>query len=250
MISTWNKIEEHFKLQKIEIPEGLSSQIGRAITNLQNNAFSNLVIPKKIVDGKEYLLDKIGNVVVDHLNSYKINVQTINTDPNALNEVLRISYNFVSDINKLLGLIINICDVKPIICWLTFSKHYKLDDKFKELPFGLSQGKPSLGSYETIIKNARNRTFHQLFPFNKSLHLELTSIQKVTMRMFSSYGKKSDNKISYKDQELHEILLGFTRVTEHSVSEKFWIKNEAVMEAINEIIVSTSASIKEVKKQL
>lgn len=37
--------------------------------------------------------------------------------------------------------------------------------------------------------------------------------------------------------------------------EKLWLeldkhKNEAVMEAINEIIVSTSASIKEVKKQL
>jgi hypothetical protein len=161
-----------------------------------------------------------------------------------MNEILRISYNFVSDVNKLLILLINVCDLKPIILWTTISKFYELDQKFKDLPFGFSKMKPSLNNYQNLIKNARNRSFHQLFPFNKALKFQIQSIQDVNVTLFSSYSKKDDNKITYKDQELYDLLTSFTRVNEQIVSSNFWTKNELVMTAISNLILAVSQSIK------
>src|SRR5437773_1689297 len=138
---------------------------------------------------KKYLLDKISMVIEDHLNTYKANISRIDTDPKAMTEILRISYNFVSDVNKLLTLVINLCDLKPVILWLTLSKYINLDNKFKDLPFGFSKKKASLSDYESIVKNARNKSFHQLFPFNKALRFELEALEKVSVTIFSSYTK-------------------------------------------------------------
>lgn len=240
----WKSIEEEFNNNGLAIVDNLSFLIDKAVSDLQHKAFSTLEIPKSINKNKMYLLDQISKVIDEHLQAYREHVKKIN-EPSSQNEILRISYNFVSDVNKLLVLIINICDLKPIIHWLTISKHYELDQKFKELPFGLSHSKPSLLNYESVIKNARNKSFHQLFPFNKSLHLEIAALNKVSLRMFSSYSKKSENKMTFKDQELYEILMGFTRVTEQYVSNNFWVKNEGVMEAIYTLINSTSSALKE-----
>lgn len=240
----WSKIEEHCKINSLDITENLPGQIDKAITTFQNNAFSTLSLPKKFNPTTKYLLDKITTVIVDHLNTYNSNISKIDTDQKAMIEILRISYNFVSDVNKLLALVINLCDLKPIILWLTISKYFNLDNKFKELPFGFSKKKASLSDYENVIKNARNKSFHQLFPFNKSLRFELATLEKVSVTIFSNHGKKDGNKMTYKDQELYELLRSFTRVNEQVVSEKFWIKNEEVMRAVHELIKSTSEGIK------
>ncbi|HWY12612.1 MAG TPA: hypothetical protein VN026_14865 [Bacteroidia bacterium] len=247
----WEYVETLFNSNDWEITDSLSAQVDKAISNIQSDAYSTLVIPAKINAKKEYLLDKISKVINEHIISYKASVVNIETDPGAMNEILRISYNFVSDVNKLLTLIINICDLKPLVLWTTISKHNELDNKFKELPFGLNHYKPSLSSYESIIKNARNKSFHQLFPFNKSLQMELASLQQVTLRLFSSHGsKKAPNRLTYKDQDLYEILLGFTRVNEQSVSSNFWVKNEEIMQSINNLIQATSKALKDIKKSI
>jgi transcriptional regulator len=240
----WSKIEGHCKTNSLDIAENLPGLIDRAITTFQNNAFSTLSLPKKFNPTTKYLLDKITMVIEDHLKTYNANISKIDTDPKAMIEILRISYNFVSDVNKLLALVINLCDLKPIILWLTISKYFYLDNKFKELPFGFSKKKASLSDYESVIKNARNKSFHQLFPFNKSLRFELDALEKVSVTIFSNHGKKDGNKMTYKDQELYDLLRSFTRVNEQVVSKNFWIKNEDVMKAVHELISATSEGIK------
>jgi len=243
----WTSIKSHCNTNTLDIADNLPMLIDRAITNLQNNAFSNLALPKKFDPAKKYLLDKISLVIEEHLKTYKLNIAKIDTDPNAIIEILRISYNFVSDVNKLLALIINLCDLKPLILWLTISKHFNLDFKFKDLPFGFSKKKASLSDYESVIKNARNKSFHQLFPFNKAIRFELEALEKVSVTIFSTYGKKDGNKMTYKDQELHDLLRSFTRVNEQIVSKIFWKKNEYVMQAVYEMIITTSEAIKATK---
>jgi hypothetical protein len=240
----WTKIEAHCKTNSLDIADNLPGSIDKAITFFQNNAFSTLSLPKKFNPATKYLLDKISMVIEDHLKTYKTNISNIDTDPKAMIEILRISYNFVSDVNKLLALVINLCDLKPIILWMTISKYFNLDNKFKELPFGFSKKKASLSDYESVIKNARNKSFHQLFPFNKSLRFELAALEKVSVTIFSNHGNKDGNKMTYKDQELYDLLRSFTRVNEQLVSKNFWIKNEEVMKAVHELINATSEGIK------
>lgn len=243
----WSKIKEHYDSNKWHITENLPGMIDRAITNLQSNAYSTLVIPKTFNPHTKYLLDKISMVIDEHLKTYKANISKIDKDKQAMIEILRISYNFVSDVNKLLSLVINLCDLKPIILWLTISNYINLDNKFKDLPFGFSKKKASLSDYESIIKNARNKSFHQLFPFNKSLNFKLESLKEVSVTIFSNFTKKDGNKMTYKDQELYDLLRGFTRVNEEVVSSNFWIKNEYVMQAVYELINATSKGIKSTK---
>lgn len=154
----------------------------------------------------------------------------------------------MNDINKLLVLIINLCDLKPIILWLTISKFFDLDNKFKELPFGFSNKKASLSEYESVIKNARNKSFHQLFPFNKSLRFELDAVEKVNVTIFSTHGNKDGNKMTYKDKEIYDMLRSFTRVNEQLVSRNFWEKKENVMAAMKNLINAISQGIKATRK--
>ncbi len=83
-----------------------------------------------------------------------------------------------------------------------------------------------------------------MFPFNKSLRFELDSLKKVSVTIFANHGKKDGNKMTYKDQELYDLLRSFTRVNEQVVSKNFWIKNENVMKAVHELILATSKGIK------
>lgn len=244
----WDTTEQYLINEGKNVPNNLSSQIESALIKIQRHAYSKLEIPNTIDPAKKYLIDKIIQVVQDHINDYATHIGSITTNQQSYNEILRISYNFVSDINKLLVLIINVCDLKPIVLWMNIHKFLKLDIAFKELPFGFSKTKPSLKIYESLIKNARNKTFHQLFPFNKSLELKIDNLDDIRLRMFSSFNNKSDNTMSYKDKKLAEILLEFTRVVEQSVDNNFWIKNQVVMNSIIALIKSTSSSLKLLKE--
>jgi hypothetical protein len=240
----WDITEQHLVNEGKNVPSNLSAQIESALLKIQRRAYSKLEIPNVIDSSKKYLIDKITQVIQEHIADYSNNIANISYNQQAYNEILRISYNFVSDINKLLILIINVCDLKPIVLWMNIHKFLKLDITFKELPFGFSNTKPSLKTYETLIKNARNKTFHQLFPFNKSLELRINNLDDIRLRMFSSFNNKSDNEMSYKDKKLAEILLEFTRVVEQSVDNTFWVKNQDVMNSINRLIIGISSSLK------
>lgn len=244
----WDTTEEYLTNAGKRVPDNLSKQLQSALLKLQRRAYSKLEIPSIIDSSKSYLIDEIAEVIQEHITEYSIHINEITTNQQAYNEILRISYNFVSDINKLLVLIMNVCDLKPIVLWLNIHKFLKLDIAFKELPFGFSKTKPSLKIYESLIKNARNKTFHQLFPFTKSLELKIDNLDDIKLRMFSSFNNKGDNSMSYKDKKLAEILLEFTRVVEQPVDNDFWIKNQEVMSSINFLIKATSLSLKLLKE--
>lgn len=185
----WDTTEEYLTNEGKTISNNLPKQLETALLKLQRHAYSKLEIPSTIDPAKNYLIDEIAEVIQEHITEYSIQISEIATNPQAYNEILRISYNFVSDINKLLVLIMNVCDLKPIVLWLNIHKFLKLDIAFKELPFGFSKTKPSLKTYESLIKNARNKTFHQLFPFNKSLELKIDNLDDIKLRMFSSFNR-------------------------------------------------------------
>ncbi len=76
------------------------------------------------------------------------------------------------------------------------------------------------------------------------MRFQLAALEQVSVTIFSSYTSKNGNTMTYKDQELYELLRGFTRVAEQVVSKNFWIKNELVMQAVQNLIIETSTAIK------
>lgn len=244
------EIEKHLISLGKSISKDLPSIIDRAISSIEKDAYCNLIIPSKIDVNKKYLLDDIEGIVTTNITDYDKNLPNISSSLQAYNEILRISYNFVSDVSELLNLLINVCDLKPLILWLTISEHYKLDKAFRGLTLGYTNKKQSLKNYESIIKKARNKSFHKLFPFNKTLQVDLPkgSLKDVKIRLFTDFGSKNDNQLMYKDRELANIFLKFTRTSEQLVSDKFWQDNSKVMKSTNSLIKSTSNALKLIKK--
>ena len=98
----WTSIENYCNTNNITVPENFPTLIDKAISIFQDKAFSTLVLQNSFNSTTNYFLDKISVVIDNHLNTYRTNLVNITTDQKAMNELLRISYNFVSDINKLL----------------------------------------------------------------------------------------------------------------------------------------------------
>ena len=246
----YNEIKNHLTLLGKIISKDLPIIIDKAISSIEKSAYCNLLIPSRINPNKKYLLDDIEDIVSTNIADYDRNLPNISSSLQAYNEILRISYNFVSDVSELLNLLINVCDLKPIILWLTLSEHYKLDKAFRGLTLGYTNKKQSLKNYESIIKKARNKSFHKLFPFNKTLQVDLPrgSLKDVKIRLFTDYGSKSENQLMYKDRELANIFLKFTRTSEQLVSDDFWQDNSKVMKSTNSLINSTSIALKSLKK--
>jgi hypothetical protein len=239
------EIKNHLTSLGKDMPLELEKQIDKALNLIEKKAYCTLTIPPTIDPAKQYFLDQITSIIDGQISDYNVHLPNIATSPQAYNEILRISYNFVSDVNKLIVLLINICDLKPLFLWLNISKFYKIESAFKELPKGFTQTKTNLNEYESIVKNARNKSFHQLFPFNKSLEFNITKLGDVKLRMFSAFGNKSHpNELTFKDKDLADLFMGFTRVIEQSVSDDFWVKNINVMSSISELIKAISDSLK------
>lgn len=163
-----------------------------------------------------------------------------------INEILRIAYNFASDATTYLNLIVSICDLKPIVLWGTIAEHIALSEAFKQLPWTRSRNKPSMKNYTLTISDARNSAFHNLFPFRKSLQLTLpqSALQNAELRIFSEHGKKKDNRLSFQDRELIDLLTEFTRARERRVASRFWQQNLAVMDATIALFSATNSFLK------
>jgi hypothetical protein len=156
-------------------------------------------------------------------------------DTEAMNELMRIAYNFADGASALITLVVGISDVKPLLCWLTMTAQSELTDRFTELPFSLvGRAKPSLGQYRDLISGARNRAFHDIFAFGRPFQVPLTgdAFKDAELRLFREYTKRSRSGLDFKDRELVELLSGFTRAAERPVPLGFWEGNLKVMEAV------------------
>jgi hypothetical protein len=243
-------VRAHYEAQGQAAPEGLSGKLSEALDRLQDQAMAALTIP----DGSASLADGITDAIVEVLREqrelYAAALERCGGMPErdraAFNEILRIAYNFASDATTFLTLIVSICDLKPIVLWGTIGEHHALSEAFRSLPWTRSRTKPSLNNYINAIGDARNSAFHNLFPFRKTLKVQLpeAAVQGANLLIFSEHGKKKDNQLVYQDKELVDVLTEFTRARERRVPPKFWQANLAVMDTTIALFDATSANLK------
>jgi len=231
-----------------QLPDGLLSALGIALDQLQDRAVASLVLPSQETELGRGVTDSILEVLQEQRDQYASVLASSTTQElsEGINEILRIAYNFASDATTYLNLIVSICDLKPIVLWGTIAEHIALSESFKQLPWSRSRNKPSMKNYTSTISDARNSAFHNLFPFRKSLQLSLpqSALQNAELRIFSEHGKKKDNRLSFQDRELIDLLTEFTRARERRVSTRFWQQNLAVMDATIALFSATNSFLK------
>jgi len=248
----WLEITTWFTKRGESIPDGLRESVGVALDKLQDKAVAKLSIPTTTKTKQPSMTDNIVEVLKEQRGEYakalsRLAKQRPGTQP-ALNDILRIAYNFAGDASMFLRLIVSVCDLKPIILWGTIAEHFKLSESFKCLPWTRSLNKPSLKNYISTISDARNSAFHNLFPFRKSLNAILpeAAFQHASLRIFSEHGKKKENQLHYQDRELVEVLFEFTRARERRAPIRFWQQNLDVMDSAIELFDQCSKFLKTV----
>ena len=159
-------------------------------------------------------------------------------DTEALNEVMRIAYNFADGARDLMTLIVGLSDLKPLLGWLTISAQCELAERFTNLPFSMvGKDKASLEKYRSLIAGARSRAFHDLFAFGRPFRVPLhpRAFEEASLRLFREHKRANRPALDYKDRELVGLLEGFTRASEQPVPLGFWDKNHGVMEAVEDV---------------
>lgn len=230
-------------------PASLRTPLAAALRKLGERAVARVELPTKAAPATG-ITDSIVKVLNEHRVQYVQALSRCNgvrtADGPAFNELLRIAYNFASDALSYLRLIVSVCDLKSVVLWGTISEHYGLSAAFAKLPWPHAGKKPSLSEYSSTIADARNSAFHKLFPFSKTLDVWLpeAALKEPRLRIFSEYGKKSENAMRYKDKELVDVLTEFTRTRERDVTPAFWKQNEEVMAATVALFDSTSRFLK------
>jgi len=248
--AVFSNVASFLRDRREQVPNGLKEAFGVALDALQDQAVANLNIPLDTLPKGKNMTDDIVEVLLEQKSNYEKALEKCNgeplKDPTAYNEILRISYNFAGDASTFLGLIVSICDLKPVVLWGTISQHYRLSEAFRDLPWTRSRYKPSLKNYISTVADARNSAFHDLFPFRKSLNVLLpeTALQEVSLRFFSEHSRRRQNQLIYQDKEFVDVLLAFTRARDRRAPPRFWHKNVQVMDSLIELFKSTGAFLK------
>jgi hypothetical protein len=239
----WGHILAHFRKTNEKPPEGLREAIAIAIDELQAQAVARLVLPAASSKSRSSMTHQVASVLRRHRAVYAKALGPLSTsaDLQDPNEVLRIAYNFASDATTFLRLVVSICDLKPIVLWGTIHRHHALSEAFRNLPWERARLKPSLDGYERIVRDARNAVFHDLFPFRKTLQVDLpqNALEKATVRLFSEYTRKKENQLTFRDKEVLDVLFEFTRARYRRAPLRFWQQNLAVMDATIDLFEET-----------
>jgi len=232
------------------LPNNFIKPFRDAYARIKKNCFASLQVPKpgeKVTVG---FLDEVANALARQAAEYHTSLQKcgpqLDQNQAEFNNVLRIAYDFESDAVRILRLLMSVCDLKPIILWMTLSAHHNLSEAFRCLPRSRDQNKPSLSNYREMIHGARNRAFHNLLPFGQSIQVDLDgiNIKAKRLRLFSEYKLKSENVFDFEDKQLVEILTEFTRADEKYVTPDFWKRNHDVMIATAQLVAAVSDAIK------
>lgn len=161
-------------------------------------------------------------------------------------EVMRIAYNFADDAINILQLLVSVADLKGVLLWSTIKEHLDIAEAFRNLPWTRSDKKPSLERYRDIVSAARNRVFHSLLAFDRTIEADLAGVRVNARRLtlLPAYGRrKSTVSFDYEDREMVEILSELTRAPEASVAMDFWKKNATVMESFERLLKATEDSL-------
>ena len=146
-------IEELFQFIDADLQDkgGLSGEdrrvIGAAYDEMSDGATTEASVPTGEVGHRN---DTELGMIVASLRTQAAQYQTATTalrsapdDAQALNEVLRIAYNFSADVLPLISLFVSICDLKPLVFWCTVREQWALHRAFASLPWASlgTQGK-------------------------------------------------------------------------------------------------------------
>ena len=228
------------KKQNITVDTKLSKKIESSVISVKRKAYIVFKIPENNdFKGETFLSNFIESLDSD-LNLYQKKMEDIEHN---INDLLRISYNFLDDGIRLFKLISNICDLKPLILWGTIFYHILQYQELTIIPSLIPGIKVDLKRYETMIQTARNNKFHRLTNFRRTLQFALPedAIKSPTLTIFSDFSEKNKklNKLNFEDRELVEILTHFYRTEELILPNKFWEQNYKVMEVTNQIFKAT-----------
>lgn len=165
-------------------------------------------------------------------------------------DVLRIAYNFSTDALRVIHLLVCVADLKPVVLWGTIAAHLKVSRAFEALPWLATGKKPSLTAYRDIIGGARNRAFHNFFAFNRTLDVEVdgVSLKATHLKLFRPFksglgGKDATDAFRYEDQDLVNVLVGFTRAPERLVELDFLRANERVITETEGLATATAEAL-------
>jgi hypothetical protein len=155
------------------------------------------------------------------------------------NQLLRIAYNFADGARAFLGLAVGICDLKPLLSWMTIYEQVDLAHRFARLPFSMvGTAKPSLAKYRSVIAGARNQAFHDIFAFDHPFNPRLSSdaIREPELRLFREHSGRNAPALTYEDRRLVELFEGLTRTARQPVPLGFWDGNKDVMTCVVEVV--------------
>lgn len=247
----WNELTLSASMANLvqgDLPENLFTAFETTIKELRKNCYLRMNLPTQGKDLHNVFLDSINSALKQNTNEYRESLEKCDSNQHALqefNNVLRIAYNFAGEAVTMLKLLVKVCDLKPILLWMTIKEQIDLLQAFRNLP-SMKKDKPSVDEYVQIIGGARNRAFHHIFPFNHTIVVQLdgVAINAKHLRLFSEHRSKDKNSFEYQDKQMVEILTEFTRAEESYVSPDFWLRNLDVMTATINLLSATSDSLK------
>ncbi len=247
----WPHLEKAHRADDMETRDKLRSEFSLALDTLRSLATSRLTLPPKGKAPVNGVTDRILKVLQKHRDEYSAALKQCRgdaqIDKDAFNEVLRIAYNFAHEASTYLRLVVSICDLKPIVLWATIAEHYALSEVLRNLPWSRSRLKPSLKNYIDTVGDARNRAFHNIFPFSKALSMQLpaAAFQNSELVFFSEFApRRTLNRLSFEDKALVDVLLDFTRARQRHVPIAFWTKNADVIDAMISLFEGTNRTLK------
>jgi hypothetical protein len=210
--------------------------IAEAYDSMTDAATTDVTVPSgRIQEPQETILGKIVASLRRQTDEYRNALKRLDDGPDdstPLNEVLRIAYNFSSDVLPLISLFRSICDLKPLVFWCTIKEQWALYRAFASLPWSALGRKEKLEEYQAIVSQARSYAFHHVLPFDSTVEIDLSNldVRADKIRLFLPFKEKQGRGVHIKDQKLADVLSEFSRAKLRPVSIAFWQANLKVME--------------------
>lgn len=217
-------------------------KVAGALDELQNLATTRVSMPSSAkLDVTQTILGKIESAVTAQAKEYAKAVGQMAKDPSdtALrNDVLRIAYNFCSDVLQLMYLITSACDLKPVLFWQTIVEQWDFEAALNKLPWVTLGSKPNLANYRQVVSNARSHAFHHILPFDSTCKVDLSksSVRAESISLFEPFEKKQGRGVRITDEALLKVFAEFSRAKSRDVADDFWKANTEVMNAAHAVV--------------
>jgi len=245
--TSWSAVRSIAEAARIDLSV-LGEAFEPAFHALQEAA-ARPIDPTDVAEDAPSILSNILERTEDQATAFSVTLKSHESKPEdseVYNELFRVAYNFADGARAFLGLMVGICDLKPVLSWLTVFEQVELAYRFSNLPFSLvGRGKPSLERYRSVIADARNQAFHDLFAFDHPFRVRLPgdALRSPELRLFREYAKRNDPALDFEDRALVDLFADLTRTPERPVPVGFWHGNEEVLSGVVEAVRALRRSL-------